>query len=114
MSESTISAAADTIFKALAANSQSAFKSVVIDINKHVLPTMAQISRSLATIGIQLADDTITRPMADIEVRMAVRAAASVIVGFANTVLTAIENIINGVLAAVRDVVNAAVRVPLL
>lgn len=52
--------------------------------------------------------------MANIEVRMAIRAAASVIVGFANETLLGIERIINAVLGAIKQVVNTAVGVAVL
>jgi hypothetical protein len=106
MSESVFQGAGAEIFKALSSASQTAFAGIVDDIEKHVLPTMAMIAQSLVTIGSQLASGDIDKEVADIEVEMQVRAAAAVIVGFANTTLLNVQNIINAVLDAVKDTVN--------
>jgi len=114
MGGSTVGDAAATIFDALVSESETALKDVVSDLQTHVVQTMAMLARSLATIGLDRADYVITEDMANIEVRMAIRAAASVIVGFANETLLGIERIINAVLGAIKQVVNTAVGVAVL
>ncbi len=106
--------AAAEIFKALSDQSRASFSTVVSDIDTHVLPTMAMIAQNLATIGLQLADNKIDKEMADIEVKMQIDAAASVLVGFANTTLKGIQDILNVVLDAVKGAVNTAVGITLL
>lgn len=111
---SDVQKAATDIFNALANQSRTSFAAVVSDIDKHVLPTMAMIAQNLATIGTQLAADRISKTTADLEIQMQKNAAAAVLVGFANTTLKNIEDILNAVLSAVRTAVNTAVGVALL
>ncbi|HSU06892.1 MAG TPA: hypothetical protein VLI93_15100 [Acetobacteraceae bacterium] len=113
MSGSGLAVAQATILDALAHQSRISFTGVVVDVEQHVVPTMAAIAHSLVVIAGRLADGTYTKDIADVEMGAQIDAAASVIVRFANRILKEVEDIINAVLAAVRQVVNGALKAAL-
>jgi len=102
------------IFDELSTRARSSFGNVVSDIDKDVSPTMAMLSQNLVVIGRRLATGDYTKQDADDEIEAQVYAAASVIVRFANEVLTQIQAMLNAILSAAAAVVNRAVGVALL
>ncbi|HTW29393.1 MAG TPA: hypothetical protein VME92_19870 [Acetobacteraceae bacterium] len=111
---SDVQSVAADILKVLEPQARSSFAGLVRDVETHVLPSMAMIAQSLATVGAQRVAGTISEELASLEIDGLRDAAASVIVGFANTTLQQVQAVLNAVLAAVAASVNRLVGIALL
>jgi hypothetical protein len=83
-------------------------------IKTYTVPELEKIASTIVSIEANVAAGLYTRNVANLILRMQLRATQSVIVATTGLILLQVEDAINKILAAVSDVVNTALGFPLI
>jgi hypothetical protein len=102
------------LLKTMVGAAQGAFGDCWHDIKSYTVPELQKIASTIVSIEANVAAGNYTQDVADLIMRMQVRATQSVIVATTGLLLLHVEQAINTCLRAIGDVVNKALGFPLI
>jgi GTP:adenosylcobinamide-phosphate guanylyltransferase len=104
----------DNLFKTMLGAAEEAFAGSWQDIKSYTVPELQKIASTIVSIEANVVAKNYTQEVADLILRMQLRATQSVIVATTGLVLLHVENALNKILSAIADVVNTAIGFPLI
>ncbi|MEM7020981.1 MAG: hypothetical protein AAF637_00170 [Pseudomonadota bacterium] len=93
---------------------ESAFAGSWQQIKTYTLPELEKIASTIVSIEANVVAGHYTQSVANLVLRMQLRATQSVIVATTGLILLQVEDALNKILGAIGDVVNAAIGFPLI
>jgi hypothetical protein len=93
---------------------EGAFTGCWHEVKSYTIPELEKIAATIVSIEANVAAKTYTQDVADLILRMQLRATQSVIVATTGLVLLQVERAMNKILGAIADVVNKAIGFPLI
>jgi hypothetical protein len=102
------------LLKTMVGAAEGAFTGSWQEIRTYTIPELEKIASTIVSIEANVADRNYTREVANLILRMQLRATQSVIVATTGLVLLQVERALNEILSAVAGVVNTAIGFPLI
>jgi hypothetical protein len=102
------------LLKTMVGAAEGAFAGSWQDIRRYTIPELEKIASTIVSIEANVVAGNYTREVANLILRMQLRATQSVIVATTGLVLLQVEQALNKILSAVADVVNTAIGFPLI
>jgi hypothetical protein len=102
------------LLKTMVGAAEGAFAGSWQDIKSYTIPELEKIASTIVSIEANVAAKNYSQDVANLILRMQVRATQSVIVATTGLLLLHVEQAINTCLSAIADVVNKAVGFPLI
>lgn len=102
------------LLKTMVGAAEGAFTGSWQEIRSYTIPELEKIASTIASIEANVADRNYTQEVANLILRMQLRATQSVIVATTGLVLLQVERALNVILSAVAKVVNTAIGFPLI
>ena len=93
---------------------EGAFAGCWEHIESYTVPELQKIASTIVSIEANVAAKNYTQDVADLILRMQLRATQSVIVATTGLLLLQVEQALNKILGAIADVVNKAIGFPLI
>ena len=104
----------DSLMKTMVSAAEGAFTGSWQDIKNYTVPELEKIASTIVSIEANVAAKNYTQEVADLILRMQLRATQSVIVATTGLLLLQVEQALNKILGAIADVVNTAIGFPLI
>ena len=104
----------DSLMKTMVSAAEGAFTGSWQDIKNYTVPELEKIASTIVSIEANVAAKNYTQEVADLILRMQLRATQSVIVATTGLLLLQVEQALNKILTAIADLVNRAVGFPLI
>ena len=104
----------DSLMKTMVSAAEGAFTGSWQDIKNYTVPELEKIASTIVSIEANVAAKNYTQEVADLILRMQLRATQSVIVATTGLLLLQVEQAFNKILTAIADLVNTAVGFPLI
>ena len=104
----------DSLMKTMVSAAEGAFTGSWQDIKNYTVPELEKIASTIVSIEANVAAKNYTQEVADLILRMQLRATQSVIVATTGLLLLQVEQGLNKILTAIADLVNTAVGFPLI
>jgi hypothetical protein len=102
------------LLKTMVGAAEGAFAGSWQDIKSYTIPELEKIASTIVSIEANVAAKNYSQDVANLILRMQVRATQSVIVATTGLLLLHVEQAINTCLSAIADLVNKAVGFPLI
>ena len=102
------------LLKTMVGAAEGAFAGSWQDIEHYTVPELQKIASTIVSIEANVAAKNYTQEVANLILRMQLRATQSVIVATTGLLLLRVEQALNKILSAIADLVNAAVGFPLI
>jgi hypothetical protein len=102
------------LLKTMVGAAEGAFTGSWQEIRSYTIPELEKIASTIVSIEANVADRNYTQEVANLILRMQLRATQSVIVATTGLVLLQVERALNVILSAVAKVVNTAIGFPLI
>jgi hypothetical protein len=102
------------LLKTMVGAAEGAFAGSWQDIRRYTIPELEKIASTIVSIEANVVAGNYTQEVANLILRMQLRATQSVIVATTGLVLLQVEQALNKILSAVADVVNTAIGFPLI
>jgi hypothetical protein len=102
------------LMKTMVGAAEGAFVGCWHDIKAYAIPELEKIASTIVSIEANVAAKNYTQDVADLILRMQLRATQSVIVATTGLMLLQVEQALNKCLSAIADVVNKALGFPLI
>jgi hypothetical protein len=103
-----------SLTKTMVSAAEGAFAGSWQDIKSYTVPELQKIASTIVSIQANVAAKNYTQQVADLILRMQLRATQSVIVATTGLLLLQVESALNKILSAIADVVNKAIGFPLI
>lgn len=103
-----------SLVKSMAAAAEGAFGGSWDDIENYTVPELEKIASTIVSIEANVAARNYSQAVADLILRMQLRATQSVIVATTGLLLLQVEAALNKCLGAIANVVNKALGFPLI
>src|SRR5918996_4901939 len=104
----------DSLMKTMVSAAEGAFTGSWQDIKNYTVPELQKIASTIVSIEANVAAKNYTQEVANLILRMQLRATQSVIVATTGLLLLRVEEALNKILRAIADVVNTAIGFPLI
>ena len=102
------------LVKTMVGVAEGAFAGSWHDIKSYTVPELEKIASTIVSIEANVVARNYTQDVANLILRMQLRATQSVIVATTGLVLLQVEKALNKILRAIADVVNTAIGFPLI
>jgi hypothetical protein len=102
------------LVKSMVGAAEGAFGGSWQKIENYTVPELEKIASTIVSIEANVAAKTYTQQVADLILRMQLRATQSVIVATTGLLLLQVEQALNQILGAIANVVNKALGFPLI
>jgi hypothetical protein len=100
--------------KTMVSAAEGAFTGCWEQIESYTVPELQKIAATIVSIEANVAARNYTQDVADLILRMQLRATQSVIVATTGLLLLQVEQALNKIMGAIADVVNKAIGFPLI
>ena len=100
--------------KTMVSAAEGAFTGCWEQIESYTVPELQKVAATIVSIEANVAAKNYTQDVADLILRMQLRATQSVIVATTGLLLLQVEQALNKILGAIADVVNKAIGFPLI
>jgi hypothetical protein len=104
----------NNLLKTMVGAAEGAFAGSWQDIKNYTVPELQKIASTIVSIEANVAAKNYTQDVANLILRMQLRATQSVIVATTGLLLLRVEQALNEILSAIADLVNTAVGFPLI
>jgi hypothetical protein len=104
----------DSLMQTMVSAAEGAFTGSWQDIKNYTVPELQKIASTIVSIEANVVARNYTQQVADLILRMQLRATQSVIVATTGLLLLRVEQALNKILSAIADLVNTAVGFPLI
>jgi hypothetical protein len=104
----------NNLLKTMVSAAEGAFTGSWQDIENYTVPELQKIASTIVSIEANVAAKNYTQEVANLILRMQLRATQSVIVATTGLLLLQVEQALNKILSAIADLVNTAVGFPLI
>ena len=102
------------LLKTMVGAAEGAFTGSWQDIKSYTIPELEKIASTIVSIEANVVAKNYTQDVANLILRMQLRATQSVIVATTGLLLLQVEQALNKILSAIADVVNKAIGFPLI
>jgi hypothetical protein len=102
------------LLKTMVGAAEGAFAGTWQEIKTYTVPELEKIASTIVSIEANVVDGNYTRDVANLILRMQLRATQSVIVATTGLILLQVERALNAIMSAISDVVNSAIGFPLI
>lgn len=102
------------LLKTMVGAAEGAFVGCWQEVKTYTVPELEKIASTIVSIEANVAAKNYTQDVANLILRMQLRATQSVIVATTGLVLLQVERALNQILSAIADVVNKAIGFPLI
>jgi hypothetical protein len=102
------------LLKTMVGAAEGAFAGTWHDVKSYTVPELEKIASTIVSIEANVAAKNYTQDVANLILRMQLRATQSVIVATTGLLLLQVEQALNKILGAIADVVNKAIGFPLI
>jgi hypothetical protein len=102
------------LLKTMVGAAESAFAGTWQEIKTYTVPELEKIASTIVSIEANVVAGNYTRDVANLILRMQLRATQSVIVATTGLILLQVERALNAIMSAISDVVNSAIGFPLI
>jgi hypothetical protein len=102
------------LLKTMVGAAEGAFTGCWHDIKSYTVPELEKIASTIVSIEANVAAKNYTQDVANLILRMQLRATQSVIVATTGLLLLQVEQALNKILSAIAGVVNSAIGFPLI
>jgi hypothetical protein len=104
----------DDLLKTMVGAAEGAFVGSWQNIKTYTVPELEKIASTIVSIEANVVAGNYSQDVANLILRMQLRAAQSVIVATTGLLLLQVEHALNKILSAIADVVNKAIGFPLI
>jgi hypothetical protein len=104
----------DDLLKTMVGAAEGAFAGSWHDIKSYTVPELEKIASTIVSIEANVVARNYTQAVANLILRMQLRATQSVIVATTGLLLLQVEQALDKILSAIADVVNKAIGFPLI